>query len=190
MLSLSWSSASSAKHIASLGADGSVVVAELLFGDYHDATTKKLNLMKMPASTISLSPHTFWHLIIGCKGGLLYICDTRNSSVLHKLRGHEDDIFSLSWCPVDRHSLMWSGKGQLFTTTGRDRSLKIWSVSEGRCLATSILPKSSGSSRPGAPDRSLWLAVHWLEENEILTSGLAGELLSWAVSRNQDPIPK
>ena len=81
--------------------------------DCQSYITRKLNYGKLHPTCLTLSPHTAWDLIIGCKGGLLYVCDIRGKAIyrqhstnnsdiyspflekrgiIHKLRGHEEVV--------------------------------------------------------------------------------------------------
>lgn len=90
----------------------------------------------------------------------------------------------MSWCPVKDNSLLKSGfSAEIFlATSGRDKNLKIWEAFGGKCVAQSKLPGNTGvhRGRPGMDDKR-WTALHWLNENIILSGGLGGELLSWEV---------
>ena len=80
--SLSWSQI---EHniLVSTTEDGNFILTELAL-KYGTYTSRKLNFGKLNPSCISLSPHNPWHLAVGCKGGLLYICDTRGDFLFCK----------------------------------------------------------------------------------------------------------
>lgn len=69
-------------------------------------------------------------------------------------------------------------------TSGRDKTIKIWATSEGNCITQSKLPGNTGIHRPRSSQedkRSTWVALHWLNERYVLSSGLSGELIIWEV---------
>ena len=69
-------------------------------------------------------------------------------------------------------------------TSGRDKTIKIWATNEGKCVVQSKLPGNTGVHRPRpAQDdkRSTWVALHWLNDKNIFSSGLSGELILWEV---------
>lgn len=78
-------------------------------------------------------------------------------------------------------------------TSGRDKTIKLWATNEGKCVSSSKLPGNTGIHRPrSAQDdkRSTWVALHWLNERHILSSGLSGELIMWEVIKinNYNPV--
>ena len=93
------------------------------------------------------------------------------------------------WCPIEGNTyLRGSNDSQesFLATSGRDKNIKIWAVEDGKCVAQVKLPVNTGihRPRPGNQDdkRSTWVALHWLDERRILSSGLSGELISWEVT--------
>ena len=66
---------------ATLVDDGNVIITELML-NFESCSTRKLNFGKINPTTLSFSPHVPWKLAIGCKGGLLYICDIRGIKIL------------------------------------------------------------------------------------------------------------
>lgn len=76
-------------------------------------------------------------------------------------------------------------KETFLATSGRDKTIKIWATSEGKCVTQSKLPGNTGAHRPRSVQedkRSTWVALHWLNERYVLSSGLSGELIIWEVS--------
>lgn len=183
---LSWSSLLEKKILASSSEDGTIIITELLLS-YGSCITRKLNYGKMIPLILSFNPHIAWHLAIGCKGGLLYICDIReNRGIIYKLRAHEEDLHNIAWCPVKGNAFIHENESKetFLATTGRDKTIKLWATNEGKCVAQSKLPGNTGVHRPRpAQDdkRSTWVALHWLNERHILSSGLSGELIMWEV---------
>lgn len=102
------------------------------------------------------------------------------------------DIHNVVWCPVASNTLLQKNEKQetYLATSGRDKKIKVWAVAEGKCVAQAKLPGKTGihRPRPGQYDdkRSSWVALHWLDERRILSSGLSGELLSWEVLNVSD----
>ncbi len=64
----------------------------------------------------------------------------------------------------------------------------MWSLFSCCCFFAfqARLPSNTGAHRPKTSQerdrRSVWVALHWLAEDQILTSGLGGELITWDVS--------
>ncbi len=75
-------------------------------------------------------------------------------------------------------------KETFLATSGRDKTIKIWATNEGKCVSQSKLPGNTGVHRPRSTQddkRATWVALHWLNEKHILSSGLSGELILWEV---------
>jgi gem associated protein 5 len=67
--------------------------------DYN--ISKLITLGKLTATYLSCCPHDSKIVSIGCKNGLIYIVNVSGSgNIKYKLRGHDMEIVSLSWCPV------------------------------------------------------------------------------------------
>ncbi|KAK5643800.1 hypothetical protein RI129_007645 [Pyrocoelia pectoralis] len=60
-----------------------------------------LNASSVRVSTISSCPHAPWLISLGLKKGGIIIMDLKKmGKVLFKIRAHEDEVISLSWCPT------------------------------------------------------------------------------------------
>ena len=136
-----------------------------------------------------------------------------NRGILHKLRAHEDvitynyliytnsvywdglkitgnflkDLHNIEWCPVQGNAFIRENdiKETFLATSGRDKSIKLWAVNDGKCIVQTKIPGNTGIHRPRSSQddkRSAWVALHWLNEKYILSSGLSGELILWEVS--------
>lgn len=97
------------------------------------------------------------------------------------------DLHNIAWCPVKGNAFIHENESKetFLATTGRDKTIKLWATNEGKCVAQSKLPGNTGVHRPRpAQDdkRSTWVALHWLNERHILSSGLSGELIMWEVN--------
>ena len=96
------------------------------------------------------------------------------------------DINNIAWCPTKGNAqLRQTDREETFLVSSSfDKWIKIWAVAEGKCVIQAKLPINTGIHRPKPSEkRSTWIALHWLNEETILSSGLSGELLSWNVSR-------
>nr|XP_006819751.1 PREDICTED: gem-associated protein 5-like [Saccoglossus kowalevskii] len=125
--------------------------------------------------SLACSPHNVQFLAVGYKLGNILIIDIKNRGcVIHKLRGHDDEVHSLSWAPtlgedirqkkgkkkeagngegaVDDQSeeelgneIPSSTDGCLLASGSRDRTIRLWSTSKGKAVLTLKLPsKASG----------------------------------------------
>uniref|UniRef100_A0A8C3URW1 Gem nuclear organelle associated protein 5 n=1 Tax=Catharus ustulatus TaxID=91951 RepID=A0A8C3URW1_CATUS len=159
---------------------------------------------------LTCSPHHENLVAIGYKDGMVVIIDiSRKREVVHRLRGHEDEIHCLAWCPVPgeerlpawQDELQEEGKvpnGELTQDTAtkkgcylasgsKDQTIRIWSCTRGRSVMTLKLPptkRRGGAVDPAVKER-IWLTVHWPagHPTEIVSSGFGGELLLWNLTQ-------
>ncbi|NXD02418.1 GEMI5 protein, partial [Certhia familiaris] len=159
---------------------------------------------------LTCSPHHENLVAIGYKDGMVVIIDiSRKREVVHRLRGHEDEIHCLAWCPVPgeerlpawQDELQEEGKvpnGELTQDTAtkkgcylasgsKDQTIRIWSCTRGRSVMTLKLPptkRRGGAVDPAVKER-IWLTVHWPpgHPTEVLSSAFGGELLLWNLTQ-------
>uniref|UniRef100_A0A3B4BNB8 Uncharacterized protein n=1 Tax=Periophthalmus magnuspinnatus TaxID=409849 RepID=A0A3B4BNB8_9GOBI len=146
---------------------------------------------------LSCSPHNWSHVAVGYKDGMIVLIDiSKKGEVLHRLRGHDDEIHSLSWNPepgedvscihvslIFLYDLTPVLKGCLLASGSRDQTLRIWSTDRGKSVMMLKLPylKKRGSVMdPGVKER-LWVNVHWPKgrRTHVISSCFSGELLLW-----------
>ncbi|KYM76201.1 Gem-associated protein 5 [Atta colombica] len=162
----------------------------LMYCNIQYKTSKIVSLGKLTATCVACCPHDSSLVAIGTKSGLVYI--VQKDTILYRMRGHNEDIVSLSWCPSDMNILNGGNRRDLLLASGaKDRSIFIWRAGrDGRYETvlnipnTPIMPvsyKSKLSTTGGT-----WIAVCWAEPNLLLTSSLWGELLSWELSTDRE----
>uniref|UniRef100_A0A8C3S157 Gem-associated protein 5 n=1 Tax=Chelydra serpentina TaxID=8475 RepID=A0A8C3S157_CHESE len=159
---------------------------------------------------LACSPHHENLVAIGYKDGMVVIIDiSRKREVVHRLRGHDDEIHSLAWCPVPGEEVLYSRqeelqegevpngelmqeaavtKGCYLASGSKDQTIRIWSCARGRGVMTLKLPtlkRRSGGVDPAIKER-IWLTVHWPcgHPTEIVSSCFGGELLLWDLTQS------
>nr|XP_033335076.1 gem-associated protein 5-like [Megalopta genalis]XP_033335077.1 gem-associated protein 5-like [Megalopta genalis]XP_033335078.1 gem-associated protein 5-like [Megalopta genalis]XP_033335079.1 gem-associated protein 5-like [Megalopta genalis]XP_033335080.1 gem-associated protein 5-like [Megalopta genalis] len=148
-----------------------------------------ISLGKVTPTCLSSCPHHPRLVAVGSKRGLIYIVNFEGKgTVTYKLRGHDTEIVSLSWCPSEENVINGKhSKDLLLASGGKDRSIYIWRAGgDGRYEMTISLPvnpivpcqhRSKLSSGVGN-----WITVHWIEPKLLLTSSSWSELISWDFS--------
>uniref|UniRef100_A0A8C8VFV3 Gem nuclear organelle associated protein 5 n=1 Tax=Pelusios castaneus TaxID=367368 RepID=A0A8C8VFV3_9SAUR len=158
---------------------------------------------------LTCSPHHENLVAIGYKDGMVIIIDiSRKREVIHRLRGHDDEIHSLAWCPVpgeelySQQEVLQEGevpngeltqetavmKGCYLASGSKDQTIRIWSCARGRGVMTLKLPtlkRRSGGVDPAIKER-IWLTVHWPSGHPtgIVSSCFGGELLLWDLTQS------
>ncbi|XP_069825049.1 gem-associated protein 5 [Dendropsophus ebraccatus] len=160
---------------------------------------------------LSCAPHQEDLVAIGYKDGMIVIIDiSRRGEVTHRLRGHDDEIHCLAWCPHPREEDLYQkqeetqvvelnatngdllpeseNKGCYLASGSKDQTIRIWSSSTGKGVMTLKLPylkRRGGGTDPMVKER-LWLTVHWPRGHptQILSSCFGGELLLWELTKS------
>ncbi|XP_066446558.1 gem-associated protein 5 [Eleutherodactylus coqui] len=160
---------------------------------------------------LSCAPHQEDLVAVGYKDGMIVIIDiSRRGEVTHRLRGHDDEVHCLAWCPHPREDDLYQklddpqgvelnatngdllpeseNKGCYLASGSKDQTIRIWSSSTGKGIMTLKLPylkRRGGGTDPMVKER-LWLTVHWPcgHPTQILSSCFGGELLLWDLSRS------
>ncbi|NXX42415.1 GEMI5 protein, partial [Tricholaema leucomelas] len=159
---------------------------------------------------LTCSPHNENVVAIGYKDGMVVIIDiSRKREVLHRLRGHDDEIHCLAWCPVPGEERLptWQDelqeetkvpngdmtqdpttkKGCYLASGSKDQTIRIWSSTRGRSVMTLKLPplkRRGGAVDPAVKER-IWLTVHWPSgrSTDVVSSSFGGELLLWDLTQ-------
>ncbi|CAK9799473.1 Gem-associated protein 5 [Anthophora quadrimaculata] len=158
----------------------------ILSWNVHFDTESSVSLGKMTPTCISSCPHDPYPIAVGSKSGLIYIIC--KGKIVYKLRGHDTEIVSLSWCPSENNVLNGnSNKDLLLASGGKDRSVFIWKAGgDGRYEMTISLPVGPLDSHQHRSKLNAsvgnWVVVHWVEPKLLLTNSLWGELISWNLS--------
>uniref|UniRef100_A0A673LTG2 Gem-associated protein 5-like n=1 Tax=Sinocyclocheilus rhinocerous TaxID=307959 RepID=A0A673LTG2_9TELE len=152
---------------------------------------------------LSCSPHEENYIAVGYKDGMIVVIDiSKKGEVIHRLRGHDDEIHALAWCPQPREdemSLILSIDGSNGVTEAaemgcylasgsRDQTVRIWSTARGKGVMTLKLPflKRRGSGVDPVVKERLWLTVHWPkgQPSQIVSSCFSGEIIMWDLMKS------
>ncbi|XP_015605680.1 gem-associated protein 5 isoform X2 [Cephus cinctus] len=169
--------------ICCITTEGSLILWYITHGG-----SKKISLGKLTATCLSCCPHNSNIVAVGTKIGLVYIIDIRGSgTIMYKLRGHDVEIASLSWCPTDINIFNTGAKDLLLASGAKDRSIFIWKAgSDGRYETEIILPTGPMDSQRHRSKLGTasggWTTVCWVDPNRLLSSSSWGELISWKLS--------
>ena len=113
--------------------------------------------------------------------GVILIYDLAGSGVVHKLRGHDEEIQCLHWRqPIENEP-------PLLASGAKDAHVRIWDVYRGMEEVSMRLP----TSRKGDGDQrafQTWTSVSWIpgKKNELISGGYHGELLHWTLCDSND----
>ena len=143
--------------------------------DLMTNNTRTLTLGKQAVFSLACHPTQPDLVAVGCKLGHLLLVDTQGTGrVVSRLRGHEEDVYSLAWSPS---STIKVGETQheewLLASSSRDKTVRVWAQSEARPLITLKLHQDKRRS-----DQA-WISVCWPSPTTLLSAGAGGELLSW-----------
>ncbi|XP_004485370.2 gem-associated protein 5 isoform X2 [Dasypus novemcinctus] len=160
---------------------------------------------------LTCSPHHEDLVAIGYKDGIVVVIDiSKKGEVTHRLRGHDDEIHSIVWCPLPGEDCLsihqeenseepeiLNGKiitqtpvtkGCYLATGSKDQTIRIWSCSRGRgvmILKLPFLKRRGGGMDPTVKER-LWLTLHWPSDQptQLISSCFGGELLLWDLTQS------
>ncbi|XP_010968331.1 gem-associated protein 5 isoform X1 [Camelus bactrianus] len=160
---------------------------------------------------LTCSPHHEDLIAIGYKDGIVVIIDiSKKGEVIHRLRGHDDEIHSIAWCPLPGEDCLSINqeenseepeipngkvtaqtpvaKGCYLATGSKDQTIRIWSCSRGRGVMMLKLPslkRRGGGIDPTVKER-LWLTLHWPKDQptQLVSSCFGGELLLWDLTQS------
>ncbi|XP_030649137.1 gem-associated protein 5 [Chanos chanos] len=153
---------------------------------------------------LSCSPHNENYVAVGYKDGMIVLIDvSKKGDVIHRLRGHDDEIHALAWSPQPHEEVLYNrteentevtngvgdgdGTGCYLASGSRDQTVRIWSTARGKGVMTLKLPflkRRGAGADPGVKER-LWLTVHWPRgrPNHVVSSCFGGELVLWDLTK-------
>ncbi|XP_077975936.1 gem-associated protein 5-like [Styela clava] len=155
---------------------------------------------QMHLGCLTCSPHNENIVAIGYKSGAVSLMDIRrNGTVIKKLRGHTNEVHSIVWSPFQDENLVFSSKGPkdeeeiaanggyegVIATGSKDKTIKLWSIGEGKCRRTLKIPNTVKKGRKTNEDVArLYSAIHWPQNSKtkFISSGYNGDLVVWDIS--------
>ncbi|XP_023568964.1 gem-associated protein 5 isoform X2 [Octodon degus] len=171
--------------------------------------TQRLFVEPRTIFCLTCSPHHEDLVAIGYKDGLVVIIDiSKKGEIIHRLRGHDDEIHSIAWCPLLGEECLsinqeensepeipngkvavqtTEAKGCYLATGSKDQTIRIWSCSKSRGVMTLKIPflkRRGGGVDPTVKER-LWLTLHWPKNQptQLVSSCFGGELLLWDLTQ-------
>lgn len=136
-------------------------------------------------TVVSCSPHDQTLVATGTKKGLVCVVNIKvpgKEFILHKLRGHDTDVVSLSWCPV-KENVINSKNDQdsmLLASGAKEKRIYFWRAGQDGLYETYVdvpfAPRTQAAMKQ-------WTCVSWFEPQKLLVSTVVGEVLSIDVSK-------
>lgn len=166
--------------------------------DLFSNTTQRLSFGKLVPTCLACCPHRRDLIAMGTRSGLVCTVSLKdNGKLLHRLRGHDSEVVSLSWSPVS-YNVMQPKELQddmLLASGAKEKAIYIWRAGgDGHyeiVLNLPVAPMSQETvgaqqhrSRLGTSSAGVgggtgsWTCVLWPEPSTILSSSLWGELVS------------
>ena len=122
-------------------------------------------------------------LAIGYRMGTIAIMSVTGSelTLIHTLKGHDMDIFRVSWCKKsfpDLYSITTSDIPieNLLVSTSRDKSIKLWDGASNRLVRSLLFPPKLSTARESNLNREQpWASVMWTSSG-IVASSATGDI--------------
>ena len=172
--SVSWSQADTSLVILGGETGSSVTVWDLMTNN-----TRTITVGKRPVFSVACHPTQPDLVAVGCKLGHLMLVNTQGTGrVVTRLRGHEEDVYSLAWSPSTSTKIGETEHDEwLLASSSRDKTVRVWGQGEGRSVITLKLPQDKRRT-----DQS-WISLCWSSPSTLLSAGATGELLCWRLDR-------
>ena len=142
-------------------------------GHFQTLQADQFNI-KAKISTVQCVPSIASHILIAYQNGVILLVNWRTGQVIHRLLGHTDHVCSLSFSPTTTTSIPYVVSGS------KDRTVRFWSLSSGRCLMSIPLDVSKGKARRGPKEswQRFWAAVAWnpYDPLQVAVSSHSGDI--------------
>ena len=134
-------------------------------------------------------------LAIGYKLGTIAIMSVVGSdmSLIHTLKGHDMDIFKLSWCKRNFKDVYTSiltdhTQENIIVSTSRDRSIKIWDGKNNKLIRSLQHPPKISSHRESNLNKEQpWVSLVWTDSG-VVASSFSGDIACLEDSVTEDGI--
>ncbi|KAK9766134.1 hypothetical protein K7432_005010 [Basidiobolus ranarum] len=140
---------------------------------------QKANLQNSGIFCIEPSPTHNNVFAVGYQNGtmmILKITPEEEMSVLFRLKGHDDEIHSLSWQEAGWDTS--EAEYRRLASGSRDKSVKVWDVPNERQMLSLKLPKAKGHLTEQQKSR-IWTSVMWdpSSAHKLICSSYMGEII-------------
>lgn len=136
-------------------------------------------------------------MAVGGKSGLINILNLSGKGIIvHRLRGHDNDIHSLSWCPTPYNIFRKSSVIEefLLASTCMNKEVFIWRAgSDGKCETKFHIPNALVSTNHYVPNKKniySFSAIFWENAYTLYFSSSSGELLYFDVEEYLNKLPE
>ena len=193
----------------------------IVIWDYTTSQIAKISPLKAPATCVKCGMGGV--VAVGFQNGVVVVLDVARHTVLHRLIGHEGEVNGLDWAPplfkptdastsskvtADCWENSESGGADacesasvdvLVSSSGRDKSIRLWSLRLGSQTNLLTLPKGKNSNSSGGSNggdggngKRQWLACRFLPACggsggngalRLVSTGLNGDLWLWTLTR-------
>lgn len=152
--------------------------------DVLSNTTVKFSFQRLFPTVLACCPHNEKIVAVGLKSGLIYIINlVGKGDIIYKLRGHDKEIQSLSWCPISYNVFKATDIFEEFLLASGclNREIYIWRAgSDGKSEIKFQVPKSlklKKNSNLNYGNNFSSLVVYWHDAYTLYFSSNFGELL-------------
>ncbi|XP_035761307.1 gem-associated protein 5 [Neolamprologus brichardi] len=113
---------------------------------YHTGDTTSFFPEPRTIFCLTCSPHTWNYVAVGYKDGMIVLIDvSKKGEVIHRLRGHDDEIHALAWSPLAHEDALCNrpedgeatngvsgGDGCYLASGSKDQTVRLWSTAKGQ----------------------------------------------------------
>ena len=198
---------------------GLVVGWDYLSGSASTSAPYKESVISLASAQASTDGSSAVLVAVGYKGGGIAVLDFSSgttAAVLHRLKGHAQDVQCLSWRPTyeaeadevggeqpqphappqphevpqpQPHLQKLEQQPMVLCSSGKDRTIKMWTITADVAVETRSWPLPPGrNKRSGGRDsrERVWLTHAWAGVDTLISTSHGGDLLRWDLDSNID----